>query len=69
MGPRARLDCCGKPRPSTGIQSPDRPALSQLLFQLRSPGAHVGRIPRNNSITLKIEAECSSEMPILPFMT
>ena len=39
MGPRAGLDRCGKSR-TTGIQSPDRPACSQSLYQLRYP-AHI----------------------------
>jgi len=66
---RAGLDCCGKPRPTTGIRSPDRPALSQLLFQIRYPGTLFRPIPSNNSIILEMEAECSSEISILPFMT
>ena len=37
MGPRADLDRCGKSRPLTEIRSPDRPALSQSLYQLRYP--------------------------------
>jgi hypothetical protein len=31
VGPRAGLDGCGKSRP-TGIQSPDCPACSELLY-------------------------------------
>jgi len=30
VGPRARVDLCGKSRP-TGIRSPDRPSRSKLL--------------------------------------
>ena len=37
MGPKAGLDRCGKSRP-TGIRSPDRPALSQLLYRLSYTG-------------------------------
>jgi hypothetical protein len=51
------------------IRSPDRPVLSQLLYRLRYPVPHVGRIPRNNSFTLQMEAECSSEIPMLPITT
>ena len=38
VGPRAGLDRCGKPHPPTGIRSPDRPARSQSLYRLSSPG-------------------------------
>ena len=34
VGPRACLDKCEKSRTPTGIRSPDRPALSQLLYRL-----------------------------------
>ena len=40
MGPRAGLDGCEKSRPPTGIRSPDRPALSESLYRLRSPGPY-----------------------------
>jgi hypothetical protein len=65
---RASLDCCGKPRFSTRFRTPDRPTLSQLLFQPRYRGLHVGRIHRSYSITLKIEAGCYSEVLILQFI-
>ena len=52
----------------TGTRSPDRPA--KFLYRLRYPVPHVGRVPRNNSIiTLKMESECSSGIPMLPFTT
>ena len=65
---RASLDCCGKPRFFTRFRTPDCPTLSQLLFQPRYPGLHVGRIHRSYSITLKIEAGCYSEVLILQFI-
>ena len=36
VGPRARLDRCGKSR-LTGVRSPDRPARSQSLYRLSYP--------------------------------
>jgi hypothetical protein len=36
VGLRAGLDRCGKPRPSTGIGSPDRPARSESLYRLHA---------------------------------
>jgi hypothetical protein len=38
VGPRAGLDGCGKSRPPTGIQSPDRPARNESLYRLSYPG-------------------------------
>jgi hypothetical protein len=38
VGPGAGLDRCGKSRP-TGIRSPDLPARSESLYQLRYPGS------------------------------
>ena len=39
MGPTAGLDGCGKSRPPpAGIRSPDRPARSESLYRLSSPG-------------------------------
>ena len=38
MGPRVRLDGCGKSHPHTGIRSPDRPARSESLNRLSYPG-------------------------------
>jgi hypothetical protein len=46
VGPRASLDRCGKSRP-TRIQSPDRPAHSQSLYQLHYP-AHT--LERNMTV-------------------
>jgi hypothetical protein len=37
VGPRAGLDVCEKPRPPTGIRSPDRSARSQSLYRLSYP--------------------------------
>jgi hypothetical protein len=38
VGSWAGLDGCGKSRPSTGIRSPDLPALSESLHRLSCPG-------------------------------
>ena len=38
VGPRAGLDGCGEISPPTGIRSPDLPARSESLYQLRYPG-------------------------------
>jgi hypothetical protein len=40
VGPRAVLEGCRKSTP-TGIQSPDRPALSDPLYRLSYPGCEV----------------------------
>ena len=37
MGPRVGVDRSGKPRPPTGIRSPDRPVRSELLYRLNYP--------------------------------
>ena len=39
-GPRTSLDGYGKSRPPTGIRSPDGPACTQSLYQLRYPAHH-----------------------------
>ena len=41
VGPRDRLDGCGKSLPPTGIRSPDRPARSESLYRLSYPGRKV----------------------------
>jgi hypothetical protein len=45
IGPRTRLDRCGKSR-LTGIRSPDRPARSQSLYRLRYP-THIHPLPNH----------------------
>ena len=45
-GFRAGLDGCGKSRP-TGTRSPDRPACSESLYQLRYPGPQMCSLRRH----------------------
>jgi hypothetical protein len=41
VGPRAGLDRCGKSRPPTGIQSPDRPARSSVAIPTELSGPQI----------------------------